>query len=454
MARTVRNARLENRTQRLQLTKARLHWCRLGEGLALGYRRGKAGFGTWTVRILEDRAVGRYVTDRIGRADDYENADGVEILAFDQAVHRARQLVESGRDKVSGKLQAPITVSQAVEDYLTWFRAHRKSHRATEAVLLAHVIPAFGSKRIGELTTRDIQRWHERLTTLPARARKPKPDSLRSQRRDPAQLAQRYRDQDLTDPDVLRARRATANRILTVFRAVLNHSWREGRAPVESETQWRRVRPFRNADAPRVRYLEETQVKRLLNASPPDLRGLITAALLTGCRLGELIVLRVDDYRADASSIHVRDSKSGRPRHVPLTAEGEQFFGDLAAGRAGAETMLLRAEGTPWGQNHHVRPLLVACRNAKIDPPASFHVLRHTYGSWLAMKGVSLQVIAEALGHSDTRITHRHYSHLAPSYVAQVIRANMPSIGIPLNNVKPLRPKRLKAKRVALAEAQ
>jgi integrase len=71
-----------------------------------------------------------------------------------------------------------------------------------------------------------------------------------------------------------------------------------------------------------------------------------------------------------------------------------------------------------------------ACRRAKIKPAVSFHVLRHTHGSTLAMRGVPLGVIAEQLGHADTRMTEKHYAHLAPSYVADTIRAHFPDLGI------------------------
>jgi integrase len=71
----------------------------------------------------------------------------------------------------------------------------------------------------------------------------------------------------------------------------------------------------------------------------------------------------------------------------------------------------------------------VACLRAKIDPPCTFHDLRNTYGALLAMRGVSLQVIADALGHADTRITSRHYAHLSPSYVADTIRTKLPVFG-------------------------
>jgi hypothetical protein len=46
------------------------------------------------------------------------------------------------------------------------------------------------------------------------------------------------------------------------------------------------------------------------------------------------------------------------------------------------------------------------------------------------MKGVGLSVIAAQLGHADTRMTEKHYAHLAPSYVADTIRAHFPTLGI------------------------
>ena len=70
-------------------------------------------------------------------------------------------------------------------------------------------------------------------------------------------------------------------------------------------------------------------------------------------------------------------------------------------------------------------------------------MLRHTHASQLAMRGVPLQVIAAQLGHADTRICERHYAHLGSSYVADVIRANMPKLGIvETSPVTTLRPKR------------
>ena len=37
-------------------------------------------------------------------------------------------------------------------------------------------------------------------------------------------------------------------------------------------------------------------------------------------------------------------------------------------------------------------------------------------------------VIAAQLGHADTRMTEKHYAHLAPSYIAKTVRAALPPL--------------------------
>jgi hypothetical protein len=48
------------------------------------------------------------------------------------------------------------------------------------------------------------------------------------------------------------------------------------------------VRAFREVDAARLRYLSDDEARRLTNVCLPDFRSLVTGALLTGCRYGEL----------------------------------------------------------------------------------------------------------------------------------------------------------------------
>jgi integrase len=190
------------------------------------------------------------------------------------------------------------------------------------------------------------------------------------------------------------------------------------------------VKPFKGVETARVRYLSEAECVRLVNACEPAFRNLVHGAILTGCRYSELAGLHAADFNPDSGVVTVRESKAGKPRHVVLTDEGQRLFATLTAAKLGHDPIFLRGDGGAWGKSHQLRPMMEACHRAKIKPAVSFHVLRHTHGSTLAMRGVPLGVIAEQLGHADTRMTEKHYAHLAPSYVADTIRAHFPTLGI------------------------
>jgi integrase len=225
-----------------------------------------------------------------------------------------------------------------------------------------------------------------------------------------------------------------------VLKAALNHAWKAGHAT--SDDAWRRVKPFRAVETARVRYLSEAECVRLINACEPAFRNLVRGATLTGCRYSELASLCAADFNADAGVLIVRESKAGKPRHVVLTDEGQRLFARLTAGKLGSDPVFVRRDGGVWRKSHQMRPMLDACNRAKIKPAVSFHVLRHTHGSTLAMRGVPMRVIAEQLGHADTRMTEKHYTHLAPSYVAETIRAHFPTLGIAEDSkVTPIRRK-------------
>jgi integrase len=279
----------------------------------------------------------------------------------------------------------------------------------------AWIKPELGSVVLDRLTKGKIVAWHQKIAETPPR--------LRTK----AGAAPKHRDID-SSPEAVRRRRSTANRVLTILKAALNHAHREGRCA--SDDAWRTVRAFREADAARLRYLSDDEARRLMNACSPDFRALVTGALLTGCRYGELAAMTIADFNPDAGTVRVRTSKSGKPRHVVLPQEGQDFLADLAAGKPGRARLFLRSKGKPWAKSEQQRPLAAACKAARIDPSVNFHGLRHSYASRLAMRNVPLAVIAAQLGHSDTRTVEKHYGHLSPGYVADTVRAAFGTLGI------------------------
>jgi integrase len=185
---------------------------------------------------------------------------------------------------------------------------------------------------------------------------------------------QKFRKHD-ESPDAVRRRRSSANRVLTVLKAALNHAHHARK--VSSDDAWRSVKAFREADSARVRYLNDDEARRVVNHCSPEFRPLAQAALLTGCRYGELVALTVADYNADAGTVHVRVSKSGKPRHVVLTDEGRRFFDGVIAGKIGGALAFTKADGSRWGASHQQRPFKAACEGAKVGT-LTFHELRHT----------------------------------------------------------------------------
>src|SRR5262249_20058065 len=136
----------------------------------------------------------------------------------------------------------------------------------------------------------------------------------------------------------------------------------------------------------------------------------------------------------------IADSKSGKPRRVSLTDEGVTLFESVTAGKAEDEPLFRRADGSSWYRVALVRAMRAACAAARVRPVATFHTLRHTYASHLVQARVPLIFVADALGHSDVRMVTKHYGHLAPSHVADAIRAALPKFGSPApHNVTDLR---------------
>ena len=417
MARTVSDTTLDNRSARGRLTaRKKPYWRLIDQGCHLGYYKGKRG-GTWTARYF--LGAGRYAEQKLGTADDTRDADGLDVLSFKQAQSAARNwFSEQARTAAGlGQDSGPYTVADAIRNYLTWMEGEqKKSTKDARTRAEALILPSLGAIEVKKLTPDQIRAWRKGLVEAPPRLRTRKG------------AEQQYRDTN-GDPEAARRRQATANRTLTILKAALNHAWAENK--VSSRDAWQRIKPFENVDVARVNYLKKDQITRLVNACDPGFRPMVQAALLTGCRYGELAALRVADFNPDeGGTVHVRQSKSGKPRHVVLTAEGQNFFETVTAGRDSNGLMFPRPDGGTWARTQQQRPMREASKRAQISPPANFHSLRHTYASLLVIAKVPMIVIAENLGHADTRMCEKHYFHISQSFRAETIRSQAPKLGI------------------------
>lgn len=409
MAKSVRDSKLDSRAAREKLVaRGDPYYRNVDKGLHVGYRKGTRG-AVWVMRTYDGT---KYKVEAIGQPDDLLEADGANVLNWWQAVEKARGIVA----QKSGDEPKPVyTVGAALDDYLAQAKERQKSYRDTELTVEKLIRPVFGETEIAKLTKREISNWHNKLASTPRRLRTKKGQE------------QKYATGEM-DEVTKRQRKSTANRVLTVLKAALNLAFHDEH--VSDDKAWRRVDAFEDVDSARQRFLSIAEAQRLINASAADLRKLVQAALQTGCRYGELCRLRVHDFNAAAETLAIHVSKTGKPRHINLTEEGVEFFKSITIGRDGSELILTKTDGTAWRESHQSRPMAEACRQGKISPRVKFHELRHTWASLSVMNGMPLMVVANNLGHVDTRMVEKHYGHLAPSYVKEAIKAGAPRFGL------------------------
>lgn len=408
-------------------TRAEPYWVSVTPGTALGYYKG-ARDRCWYVR---QRVGSRYTKQRIGTADDLVKADGEIVLSHREAVTKATTVQLEKRQAPAPRhysdgttlndvFEAYIEDRQITPDDKTKRVMGATSAKATRQVWGRHVKGTIGAKLVTSLGVSALRLWHRGVAAAPPTVRG---------------KAQEF---DKTDPAQLRSRRASANRVLTMVKAALTWARKNDRLPDDMPDWWRNVSPYGLGDDPTPRMLDQDEITRMLNAAPADLRTLLTGALMTGCRYGELATMKVGNYFADHGTVKIYQSKTGKEFMQPLTDEGIALFDRLTVGRGKAELMFTRADGSPWAKGSAIRPMRELVAAAKLDD-VSFKTTRATYGKLLLIATKDIELVAKALGHSDSRITRVHYAAMLPSEVAAGI-AKLPALGIDTeSNVSALR---------------
>jgi integrase len=417
MPRTTKDQRLDTASIRNKLKPKpgnEPYWRVLDGTTALGYR---PVAGTWIARRYTAMTGRKFHS--LGNADDEGlPANGETVLSYTQAKDAAdawfkrMDAVEAGEQPIDDS----YNVGNAMDDYLKHSeRKKRKVLDRTRSVIDTHIKKAhIAPVPLSRLKRQQVQSWFDAVADAKPIIRT-KDKKVRA-----------TRDIDTSNPEVLRARHSTANRILTVLKAGLNWSLKQGK--VETDAAWKTVAPFRSVDSAKQRYLQLNEIEKLIDKAAADFALLCKGALLTGCRYEELCVMLADAFNADANSVHIKRSKSGKERWIPLSAEGVSFFTKQAEKKKSVDFMFAHSDGRAWLHSQQTYHMNAACEDAKIEP-IGFHGLRHTYASHLAMASTPMAVIASLLGHSDTRQVDKHYAHLAPNYVADTLRANLPNFG-------------------------
>ncbi len=148
-------------------------------------------------------------------------------------------------------------------------------------------------------------------------------------------------------------------------------------------------------------------------------------AVGTGLRLNEITSLRWNAVDLDSRLVTVRHrgnitTKSGHERCVPVAGEALEVLCSRNALRTSeADDYVFKGTSTrsrtksKLNDEYVSKRFLRYVREAKLPDGLSFHSLRHTYISWMIMKGIPVPVIQQLAGHADIKTT-MGYAHLAP----------------------------------------
>lgn len=149
------------------------------------------------------------------------------------------------------------------------------------------------------------------------------------------------------DGDAEHRRRSqdTANRVLSIVKASLNHAAGGPTNRLSDHSARRLVRPFQGVGRARKVHFSVAEMLRPLDAADDlSFRNLLTAGFLTGARYGELCACEVRHFDLARESLCVLRGKTG-PRTVILQPEAMAFFVRVVGGREKSEPLLARPDG-------------------------------------------------------------------------------------------------------------
>ena len=254
-------------------------------------------------------------------------------------------------------------------------------------ILNRTLIPFFGSKKIDEIESYDIDRLKERESR---RGMSPK----------------------------------TINNALTILRKCL-----------VTARQWKLTKQlptieFCKYTPPAIKWLSAAEAERLLGACTTELRPMVLVALRAGLRFSELVALEWRDVDFENGILHVdrawvrnqtKAPKNGKGRGVPMSSD---LIEELSSLPRRSKLVLTDGKGRRRSYYAWRCRLRKACERAGLEP-IGWHALRHSFASQLVTRSVSLRAIKDLLGHTDLDMTLR-YAKFAAKELSHVVELLVP----------------------------
>jgi integrase len=169
-----------------------------------------------------------------------------------------------------------------------------------------------------------------------------------------------------------------------------------------------RLPPARSRGAEAV--ISEADHSRLLAHADPAFKPLLQALWLTGARPGELAGLTADMVAEAIRLQHHKTAHKGQSRVLYLSPEALALFREQAAAHPSGP-LFVNTRGEGWTPNAIGHAMRAACRRAGL-PVRHAYGYRHSFATEALARGVPDATVAALLGHANTAMLFKHYSHL------------------------------------------
>ncbi|MCH8041470.1 MAG: site-specific integrase [Nitrospinae bacterium] len=203
---------------------------------------------------------------------------------------------------------------------------------------------------------------------------------------------------------------------LKFLRHVLNVAIRDGKLERN---------PFAQVKMPKVslgktRFLSPEEEGILMKELGPVYGLWARLAILTGMRKTELFSLRWSELDLEGGLATLPDTKAGEVQYVHLNREAVAILRGMDSWKRSVWVFPSKNPAQHLDtDNFYGRVYLPAVKRTKLED-VTWHTLRHTFASRLAMSGATEQDIASCLRHSSTALVRR-YAHLSPTHLKGVM---------------------------------
>ena len=259
-------------------------------------------------------------------------------------------------------------------DYLPSLRKTNRSWRDHLSRFNSHIRPALGHRPVNQISSLELRRLIDGLQPSAAGYRK------------------------LTHLSV-----ATVNRVISLVKVIFAKLVAWG---ILDKNPARDLKVSREQNL-RRRVLRDDEVKQFFDAllaAPVMTRLLVTLLVLTGIRLGEALKSTWADISLENRTLWLGDTKSGKPRTVPLSDEALRVMEELAQLRV-SDSLFPGKSGSPMSRPGRQYRALIAAAGT---PGLWMHDLRRTFSTLACRNGASVHDVSQLLGHSNIKVTERY----------------------------------------------